>query len=159
MKHTEKALRHFILGLLLYTTLLKLAAFISPLWGEFILRDTQGIRSREFLSLAEVVLPVFSFFYLSSLWHLSRVSESRFMRGLLPSLGVWIVFFALCKAWSPADWVSGFWVVLNDVLLDVGQLAGLLLGSLIMLKTLRSTEMRSLAEPVNAEDAGGASDR
>ncbi len=159
MKHAGKALRHFILGLLLYTILLNLAAFISPFWGEYILRDERGIRSRELLNFAEAVLSLFSFFYLSSLWHLGQVAESRFLRSLLPTLGVWVVFFALCKAWSPADWVSSHWAVLNDILLGVGQLAGLLSGSLVVLQIFRSTEIRSLAEPVNAEDAGGASDR
>ena len=159
MKHAEKALRHFIFGLLLYPILLNVAGFISPFWGEFVLQDERGSRSRELLNHAETVLPLFSFFYLSSLWHLGQLAESRFLRGLLPSLGVWIVFFSICRAWSPADWVSSRWRVLNDVLLDAGELAGLLFGSLLMLQVHRSIEIRSLAEPVNAEDAGGASDR
>ena len=74
MEHLTKALKYFLIGILLYPVLINIIGFMSPFLHETLNGDYVGPDAIIFLSFFQPILPFFSLFYLLGAYHLSKTT-------------------------------------------------------------------------------------
>jgi hypothetical protein len=126
----QKALKLFLLGLLLWPVLINLVGFVSPLWGLFVLGD--GTRSNELLRFFQPYVPLVSILFAISLLLLSKVDGRPWMKG-----SCWIVslVFAGCSIYGFLPEETPISYVLHSISAAL-QIIMLFLGGLSLLHIL-----------------------
>ena len=76
----QKALKLFLLGLLLWPVLINLIGFISPIWAIYVLEDEYGMRSSELVNFFQPYVPLISILFSASLILLSQVDGRFWMK-------------------------------------------------------------------------------
>ena len=126
----RKALKLFLLGMLLWPVLINVIGFVSPFWAILVLKD--GSRSDELLALFQPYVPLVSILFSISLVLLSRVDGRAWMKAICMVISV---IYAGCSIYGMFQPEEFFYHLLSGISSGLGILM-LFLGGLILFRVL-----------------------